>query len=142
MADLAYQVTNFAYQGAGLFAYQGSVDSAGTTDTHDGVDDEDIRRRVREKDDSFKSARDRLREALRMAWDGPGEAATEVRAIASPFVEILESGAMRVDYAAMEAKNEAVMREVLAFTDSLRAEYERRLLDDDDEDVMLLTWVP
>jgi hypothetical protein len=28
VAILAYQVTNFAYQGAGLFAYQGSVDTA------------------------------------------------------------------------------------------------------------------
>lgn len=27
MANLAYQVTGFAYQGAGLFAYQGSVDA-------------------------------------------------------------------------------------------------------------------
>lgn len=26
MAELAYQVTDFAYQGAGEFAYQGSVD--------------------------------------------------------------------------------------------------------------------
>ena len=31
MAILAYQVTNFAYQGVGLFAYQGSVDSATLT---------------------------------------------------------------------------------------------------------------
>ena len=32
MANLAYQVTNFAYQGAGLFAYQGSVDTPPTPD--------------------------------------------------------------------------------------------------------------
>ena len=32
MANLAYQVTNFAYQGVGLFAYQGSVDSALTAE--------------------------------------------------------------------------------------------------------------
>lgn len=31
MANLAYQVTGFAYQGAGQFAYQGSTDDSGPT---------------------------------------------------------------------------------------------------------------
>ena len=112
-------------------------------DTHDGVDEASVRKRVRSDERAFKSARERLREALQLAWDGPpGEVAAEVRSLASPFVDVLESGSLRVDYAALEARNAAVMREVLALEDQLRAEFQARMaIEADEEDaVMLLTW--
>ncbi len=110
-------------------------------DTHDGVD-EDSHRRVKEsqakKDKAFKSARERLRELLERAWDGPQEEApiaAEVRAIAAPHVERLESGALRIDYDALDRHR----KELLAFQDGLRQEYQRRVaLEQDDEDVMIL----
>ena len=136
MANLAYQVTEFAYQGAGLYAYQGSVD-----DTHDGFDEDshakakDAERRHAKE---FRSARERLRGIIERAWDGPGPVAAEVQSAASPFVEILESGTPRIDYAALE-RNKAVMAEILAFQDAMRAEYQAREDEDDEDDVMLLT---
>ena len=110
-------------------------------DTHDGVDEAEVRKRVRSDEKAFKSARERLREALTLAWDGPpGEIAAEVRALASPFVDVLESGALRVDYEAMEARSAAVMRDVLEMEAALRAEYRAAREEEDDEDVVLLTW--
>ena len=118
---------------------------ASTRDTHDGID-EDSHRKVREsqaaKDKAFKSARERLREVLTQAWDGPqadAPVAAEVRAIAAPHVERLESGALRIDYESL-AKHR---RELLAFENALRAEFERRMaIEADDEDVMILAqWI-
>ena len=112
-----------------------------TTDTHDGFD-EDIRKRVRERvrddEDAFRSKRERLRDALTLAWDGPGEIASEVQALASPYVDILESGALRIDYTALEARNAAA---VLELETALRAEFAARMaaFEADEEDVMLLT---
>ena len=117
-------------------------------DTHDGIDDETrkrVKERVRDEEKSFKSRRERLREVLERAWDGPQEeapVAAEVREIAAPYVERLESGAPRIDYAAIEC-NRAVMAELLAFQGALRQEFERRMeLENDDEDVMILAqWI-
>ena len=108
-------------------------------DTHDGVD-ERVRKRVKRDEEAFKSARERLRDALQLAWDGPGDVAAEIRELASPFVDVLESGALRVDYAALEAKNAAAVLELEA---SLRAEFQARMaaFEADEEDaVLLLTW--
>ena len=113
-------------------------------DTHDGFD-EDAQKRIRDsvkrKDKAFKSARERLREVIEQAWDGPeveAPIATEVRAIAAPYVERLESGSPRVDYAALE-RNKAVMRDIIAFQGAMRAEYQRRVaIEQDDEDIMIL----
>lgn len=103
-------------------------------DTHDGFDED-----RKKKDSEFRGKRERLREVLTQAWDGTGEVATEVKALAAPFVDILESGALRIDYAAMEKRNAEVMAEILAFQDSLRAEYQAR--EDDEKDVeFLILW--
>lgn len=113
-------------------------------DTHDGVDDTEVRKHVREKvredEKAFRSKRERLREVLKQAWDGPGAVAAEVQDVARPYVDILESGALRIDYAGLEAKRAAVMGEILAFEDSLRAEFDARMAahEDDEESVMLL----
>lgn len=114
-----------------------------TIDTHDGFDEdshkhatEDAKREARE----FRGARERLRDVIEQAWDGdPGPVAAEVKAAAAPYVERLESGAVRIDYKAIE-RRKAVMAEVLALQDSLRAEFDARMaLHRDDEDVILLT---
>lgn len=105
-------------------------------DTHDGVDSDDVKRRVRKEEKAFKSARERLREVIEQAWDGPQtEVVAEIKAIAEPHVQRLESGALRIDYQALARHR----KELLAFQDSLRAEYQKRLaLEQDDEDVMIL----
>lgn len=120
------------------------VDASCAVNTHDGVDVEDVRKRVKADEERFKSERERLREAIALAYDPEhGSVAEEVQAIAAPYVERLESGAPRIDYAALE-RNRRVMAEILAFADALRAEYEARTaLEADDEDaVMLLTGAP
>lgn len=112
-------------------------------DTHDGVDDTDVRRkvkeRVREEEREFRSKRDRLRNVIERAFaPEPGPVAEEVKAVAAPYVERLESGAPRIDYEALE-RNKAVMAEILDFQDALRREYEARMAqENDDEDVMIV----
>ena len=120
--------------------------SATVPDTHDGFD-EDSHRLVKEeqarKDKDFRSARQRLREVIERAWEPePGPVAVEVKALAAPYVERLESGSLRVDYKALEKRNAAVMAELLAFQDALRGEFQARIdLENDDEDVMILASV-
>lgn len=116
-----------------------------SADTHDGFDDTEVRKRVREqvKEDekAFRAKRDRLRSLIARAFEpeADGPVAEEVKAVAAPFVERLESGAPRVDYAALE-RNKAIMDELLAFQKRLSAEYRARVeRENDDEDVMLLT---
>lgn len=116
-------------------------------DTHDGFD-EDLPRRVRRDlraaDERFRGARERLRDVLTQAWDGPGPVAAEVKALAAPYVDVLESGALRIDYAAIERRNREVLDGVLAFEAALRAEFAARIAayEQDEEDVMLLTGWP
>ena len=105
-------------------------------DTHDGFKEQ---RKRRERD--FRSARERLRETLTQAWDGPpGPVAAEVKALASPFVDVLESGALRIDHEALEARRGEIVAEVLALQEALRAEYQAAREEEDEEDVVLLTW--
>jgi hypothetical protein len=109
-------------------------------DTHDGFD-EDIRKRVKDEAKAFKSARERLREVITQAWDGPQEApvAAEMRALAAPHVERMESGALRIDYEALQRHR----TELLAFEDQLRAEFAARMAAyeaDEEEAVLLLIW--
>ena len=110
-------------------------------DTHDGFD-EDGYRHAKEKEraeaDRFKSRRELLRETIALAYD-PEHGKVEVQALAEPYVERLESGTPRIDYQALE-RNKAVMAEILAFQDSLRAEFEARVAayEQDEEDVMIL----
>ena len=128
-------------------AWGDSWGSIAVPDTHDGFD-EDSHRLVKEeqarREKDFRSARSRLREVLERAWGEPepGPVAAEVKAIAEPYVERLESGRLRVDYAALEKRNAAVMAELLAFQDALRGEFQARMeLANDDEDVMILASV-
>ena len=111
-------------------------------DTHDGFDEDTHRRvkkQVREDEREFRSKRDRLRNIIARAFEPePGPVAEEVKATAAPYVERLESGTQRIDYAALE-RNHAVMDELLAFQDALRAEFRNRMaIANDDEDVMIL----
>ena len=112
-------------------------------DTHDGFDDTEVRKRikkqVREDEREFRSKRDRLRNIIARAFEPErGPVAEDVKAAAAPYVERLESGAQRIDYAALE-RNQAVMDELLAFQDSLRTEFRNRMaIANDDEDVMIL----
>ncbi len=128
-----------AFFGGGFFGA-----GVSTGDTHDGVDDEDVRKRVkervREEEKAFRSKRDRLRNIIEKAFEPePGPVAEEIKATAAPYVERLESGTPRIDYAALE-RNKAVMEELLALQDSLRSEFQKRMaIANDDEDVMLLT---
>ena len=121
-------------------AWGNSWGSIATPDTHDGFDEDSYRRAKEEqarKAREFKSARERLRELLEGAWreEFPGPVAAEVKAIAAPHVERLESGVLRIDYAALQRHR----RELLAFHDALRSEYQVRMaLEQDDEDVMIL----
>lgn len=97
-------------------------------DTHDGV--EDVRKKHRERDEGIASARKRLRELLEHAWDGPQtETAEEIKVIASPHVEQLESGRLQIDYEALATR----ITDLLELEAKLRAEQ-------DDEDVMILLW--
>lgn len=114
------------------------ADSVCNIDTHDGVDEAEVRKRVRSEEKAFKGARERLRELLERAWDGPQPepVAALVREIAAPYVERMESGALRIDYEALTKHR----RELLAMQDALRTEFEARIAaENDDEDVMLLT---
>ena len=122
----------------------GSI-AAATTDTHDGFDEDshrEAKKAEREQSERFKSARSRLRAVLERAWGEPepGPVAAEVKTLAAPYVERLESGALRVDYKGLaSSRNAAVMAQVLAFQDSLRTEFEARMaLENDDEDVMIV----
>ena len=105
-----------------------------TTDTHDGFDDDEVRKRVREeldeRDRKFKDARNRVRDMLEQVWDGPQtEIVAEVKSIAEPHVERLESGVLRIDYEALGKR----ITEILRLEEALRAEQ-------DEEDVMILLW--
>ena len=113
-------------------------------DTHDGFDDTEVRKRVREQvredEKAFRSKRDRLRSIIVRAFEpeAAGPVAEEVKAAAAPYVERLESGAPRIDYAAIE-RNAAVMDALLAYQGALRTEFRARMdLENDDEDVMIL----
>jgi len=113
-------------------------------DTHDGFDDEEVRKhvkeRVREEEKAFRSKRDRLRNLIERAFEPePGPVAEEIKAAAAPYVERMESGAQRIDYQALE-RNKAVMDGLLAYQGALRSEFKARMeLANDDEDVMILT---
>ena len=131
MANLAYQVTNFAYQGVGLFAYQGSVDS--TIDTHDGFDSN------RKRDEEARAQRTQLHAMLAAAIDSSPAVALpdEAAALAAPFVERLESGAPRIDWQRLE--RESVIRAQLQ---AYAQAYERQMreFEEDEDDVALLLW--
>ncbi|MDO8707019.1 MAG: hypothetical protein Q7J84_18990 [Sulfuricaulis sp.] len=125
------------YFGAGYYGpgYWGPGTSAPVVvldDTHDGFDE--ARKR---KESEFRSARERLREVLDFAWEQiePSPVALEVKALAASHVERMESGALRIDYAALERQQAAL----LAFHAELRREYEARRADEDEEDVEILT---
>lgn len=111
-------------------------------DTHDGFDEEvhkKIKKELDLKDKSFKSQRDRLRTVLERAWDGPGPVSIEVQALSSPFVERLESGDLRIDYASLEKRKKEVMNKILEFQDELRSEFAKRMaFEQDEEDIELL----
>lgn len=110
-------------------------------DTHDGFDEEvhkRVKKKVREEEEAFRSKRDRLREVIARAYD-PEHGKVEVQELASPFVEILESGTPRIDYEALE-RNKEVLAEILAFQGELRREFDKRMAEyeADEEDVALL----
>lgn len=120
--------------GAAFGASFGGADVVVARDTHDGFD-EDSYRLVKEeeaaKEKAFKSARERLREVLEQAWDGPQtKATTEIKALAAPHVERLESGTLRIDYAALER----LEADLLAFHAALRAQR------DEEEMTVLALW--
>ena len=111
-------------------------------DMHDGFDEnaqKRVKKQVREEEKAFRSKRDRLRNIIARAYEPePGPVAEDIKAAAAPYVERLESGAQRIDYAALE-RNQAVMDELLAFQDALRVEFRNRMaIANDDEDVMIL----
>lgn len=112
-------------------------------DTHDGFD-EDSHRKAKEAqarhDKDFRSLRQRLRDVIEQAWGEPGPVAAEVKEAAAPYVEQLESGALRINYAALERRNTEVMAQVLDFERALRAEYEARIVEADEEEEILLIW--
>ena len=76
----AYNVNYGAYQGRGHYDYQGSVG-----DTHDG-DATEVRKRQKERDKEFRAERERLREQLRYALEGPAleDVAEELAELALP----------------------------------------------------------
>ena len=78
-AAYAYNTNLGAYQGRGHFDYQGGPD------LHDG-DATDVRKRQRERDEAFRAERERLREQLRYALEGPAleDVAEELAEIALP----------------------------------------------------------
>lgn len=138
-ARAAFSVTAFS---PSAFAFDAAAQDDG--DTHDGFD-EDSHRLVKEeqsrKDKEFLSKRQRAREILTQAWaeTHPGPVAAEVKALAAPYVERLESGSLRVDYKALQRQK--ALDELLAFQDALREEFQARIraFEDDEEDVMILT---
>jgi hypothetical protein len=134
------------YLGAGYFGPGYWGPGVSVPDTHDGFDEDSYRHAKKvqaRKDKDFRSARERLRTVLERAWGEPepGPVAAEVKALAAPYVDILESGALRIDHVALESRNATVMAELLAFQDALRAEFAERMtrFEEDEEDVMLLT---
>lgn len=140
---IAFKVGRTIVCNVGLFSLAGQ-DAAfrytrhSNVDTHDGFD-EDVRKRVHDDEEAFRSKRDKLRSVIELAFEPePGPVAAEVKAIAEPYVERLESGAPRIDYAALE-RNAAVMAEILAFQERLRAEFRARMdAANDDEDAVLM----
>ena len=78
-AAYAYNTNLGAYQGRGHFDYQGGPD------LHDG-DATEVRKRQKERDKEFRAERERLREQLRYALEGPAleDVAEELAEIALP----------------------------------------------------------
>ena len=130
---------NGAFFGGGFFG--AGVQSG---DTHDGFDEETrrkVKQKVRAEEKAFKSRRELLRETIERAWDGPQPepalepVAAQVREIAAPYVERLESGGLRIDYEGARR----VQKEILALQAALRREFAERMeRENDDEDVMIV----
>lgn len=130
MANLAYQVTNFAYQGAGQFAYQGSVDGAATTDQFSGGYWPEPKRKRRTPEDIRK-------ERIEFGILPPDKAQPQQQADTAAYFEQsariaraiatarAESADLRAQVAALEAEaQEEGIRRTLAE----QARLERRLL--------------
>ena len=104
-----------------------------TTDTHDG-DATEIRRRQRERDEAFRAERERLREQLRYAMDGPAaeDVAEELAEIALP----------QATDAQLRAPYELIDLDRLMQRLDLRMRIEQmaasRRAEDDDDDMLLL----
>lgn len=110
-------------------------------DTHDGRDDSELHRRhdrlQEEREREFRSGRENLRAAIEAAFDPeqPAPAAAELREAAAPVVERLESGALRIDWAALDRDLEI---RLFLLQDAFEAE--QRALDEDDDETVALLW--
>lgn len=110
-------------------------------DTHDGGDEVKRVHDVPGFDEPFDVAarKDALRDMLARAVDPQAymPPPAEVTVLAEPFVERLESGALRIDWKRLE--REAVVRAKLY---DYALEYERRVreFEEDEEDIALLLW--
>ena len=139
MANLAYQVTGFAYQGIGLFAYQGSADSTSTTDTHDGY-----KREIRVPgfdEERYETAgeRERLRRTIEAALD-PDSAEPVTPALVAavePYATVLPTQTVMIDWRRIEDDAVAMLtlKRYAAEQERLRLEFEE---DERDVETLLL----
>ena len=110
------------------------ADSTCGLDTHDG-DPSEIRKRQRERDKEIRAERERLREQLRYAMEGPAveDVAEELAEIAMP----------QADDARLRAPHELIDVDRLMARLDLRMRIEamaeaRRREEEDDDDMLLL----
>lgn len=117
------------FDGASFDGSIGGFDVDLLIDTHDGFDSN------RKRYDEEREERKRLRDMLAYAVDPDAYIAPPAEAIelAAPFVERLESGAVRVDWERIGAD---VAERLYAYAE----EYERRRreFEEDEEDAMIL----
>lgn len=104
-----------------------------TPDTHDG-DATEVRKRQRERDEAFRAERERLREQLRYAMDGP--------AVEDVAEELAEIALPQATDARLRAPHELIDLDRLMQRLDLRMRIEemaaRRRAEEDDDDMLLL----
>lgn len=111
-----------------------------SSSSHDGADEEYVRRKLKKIDDRRdeeialkRGEREHFRAALEVAFDERvlgTKQFEDLREAAAPYVERMESGSITIDWNAVTAKATADMRAMI--------EAYEAMLDDDDEAMMLL----
>lgn len=149
MANLAYQVTNFAYQGAGQFSYQGSTDVAPSIPIGGSgypVDWQGKRRKLSLKEQPDKHLRHILDRVISEYYaevvnaDGVSqEAKKEVAQVVKPYADKkgrfkAVPAAAQIDWAALESNASAVSAILQIWSEEVK----KNDIDDDDDTMMML----
>lgn len=142
MADLAYQVTGFAYQGAGLFAYQGSVDTPSSAGVGGGAGHPIYKRR------KWRELRNVLDEGLQSVYEDlaaaglPVDVMGEAVKIVKPFADKKARyrstvNPSEVDWAALQ-RDAQLSRRLLELYERHMGEIAFARMLEDEDDILLM----